>query len=88
MDMKTKTLESFILDIQNFKKLRLFGSAALSLAMVSKGAAEVYREDNIAIWDVAAGIPIVLAAGGKCIFETGNGENYLNVIATNGNLEL
>ena len=31
-------------------------------------SAEVYKENNIAIWDVAAGLAIVKAAGGKIYF--------------------
>ena len=62
-------LVSFVKDIQVYKKVRLLGSAALSLAYVARGSVEAYRENNIAIWDVAAGIAIVLAAGGKAEFE-------------------
>ena len=80
----TNSLSTFIKEIQEYKKLRLLGSAAISLALVSSGAAEAYKEDNIAIWDVAAGIPIVIAAGGDCQILKGDGENLLKVYATNG----
>lgn len=51
--------------IQSFKKIRLIGSAALSLAYVAAGRADLYYEKDIRIWDVAAGIALVKAAGGK-----------------------
>ena len=72
---------NFISEVQDFKKVRLLGSAALSLAFVANGSAEVYKENNIAIWDVAAGLAIVKAAGGKIYFHFEN--NIGNVCADN-----
>jgi len=86
-DFSKDSLSEFVSEIQDFKKVRLLGSAAISLSFVARGAAEAYKENNIAIWDVAAGIPIVMAAGGKCIFTKGINESLLNVYATNGVLE-
>ena len=40
------------------------GSAALSLAYLASGHVEVYAEEDIMLWDVAAGVAIVSAAGG------------------------
>lgn len=77
-------LLGFVNDVQQYKKVRLFGSAAISLAHVAKGSVEAYREDNIAIWDVAAGLAIVLAAGGSAVYTQGKGPDYLNVFASNG----
>lgn len=86
-DYYTNTLSTFISEVQNFKKVRLLGSAALSLSLVARGSVEAYKEDDIAIWDVAAGIPIVLAAGGKVNISKGKEEILLNVFATNGVLK-
>ncbi len=80
-DFSSEKLSGFINEIQSFKKVRLLGSAAMSLALVSRGSVEAYKEDNIAIWDVAAGIPIVIAAGGVCDISMGKRENLLNVFA-------
>ena len=77
------SLDSFITNIQDFKKVRLFGSAAISLIHVAKGSIEAYSENNIAVWDVAAGLAILMAAGGKASFNTGKGPEYLNVYAHN-----
>lgn len=78
------SLETFINSLQDFKKVRLFGSAALSIIHVAKGSIEAYTENNIAIWDVAAGLSILLAAGGNVTFTEGKGPDYLNVYAHNG----
>ncbi|WP_078131303.1 inositol monophosphatase family protein [Leptospira kirschneri] len=86
-DFSTKTLSSFVSEFQKYKKVRLLGSASLSLCMVASGAAEVYKETNIQIWDVAGGIPIVLGAGGSIVFHKTSISPYTyNVKTTNGNV--
>jgi myo-inositol-1(or 4)-monophosphatase len=75
---------AFIDRLRAFKKTRLFGSAALMLAYVACGRADVYREDAIALWDVAAGMAVVEAAGGRVIFRTGTRSGLLDVEASNG----
>ena len=57
-------LRRFLDQSQQFKKVRMIGSAAMSLALVASGRAEVYTEEDIMLWDVAAGIALVRAAGG------------------------
>jgi myo-inositol-1(or 4)-monophosphatase len=64
-DFSNKALADFIKNIKSFKKIRLLGSAALSLAYVACGKADGYVEEDIMLWDVAAGIAIVKAAGGN-----------------------
>lgn len=49
-------LMKFISYIQEFKKIRLLGSAALSLAYVACGRIDAYYEKDIAFWDIAAGV--------------------------------
>lgn len=63
-DFTSTTLQEFLSQIKKFKKIRLLGSAALSLAYVASGRIDCYAEDDIMLWDVAAGIAIVKAAGG------------------------
>ena len=63
-DFSTNALKLFIEDIKQFKKIRLLGSAALSLAYVACGRVDAYAEENIMFWDVAAGIALVKASGG------------------------
>ena len=42
----------------------MIGSAALSLAHVSSGILDAYMEEDIWLWDVAAGLALVKSAGG------------------------
>ncbi len=63
-DFKSFSIRNFLKSIQDFKKIRLFGSAALSLAYVACGRVDAYTEEDIMLWDVAAGIALVLSAGG------------------------
>lgn len=53
-----QTLQRVIRDIRRYKKIRLLGSAALSLAYVALGRVNAYFEDSIKLWDVAAGLAI------------------------------
>ena len=81
------SLLDFIKTIQSYKKVRLLGSAALSLSLVAKGSVEAYTESNIAFWDVAAGIALVKAAGGFTDYSFTNREKYLmNVFVSNGKI--
>lgn len=59
----------FVRCVQAFKKVRLLGSAALSLAYVAAGVVDCYVEKDIKIWDVAAGLALVMAAGGDVVCE-------------------
>jgi len=85
-DFSGTALSEIVREIQAYKKVRLLGSAALSLAYVACGRADAYQENDIAIWDVAAGLAIVKGAGGVAGFRTGGKENRLIVRAANGRL--
>jgi len=63
-DFSDEILFPFVKQIQTYKKVRLLGSAALSLAYVASGRMDVYLENDIMLWDVAAGCAIVIGAGG------------------------
>jgi myo-inositol-1(or 4)-monophosphatase len=45
-------------------KIRMIGSAALSLAWIAAGRFDAYEETGISWWDVAAGLALIEAAGG------------------------
>jgi len=70
-----------------FAKVRMLGSAASSLACVADGRAEAYFEENIMLWDVAAGIAIIEGAGGRVRWSGKEGSSALDVQADNGHLE-
>ena len=64
-----------------YLKVRMLGSAAMSLAYVARGAADVYWEEHIKLWDVAGGIALVQAAGGSVGCSTINEDFILSVEA-------
>ena len=81
-------LGDFIARVQAFKKIRMIGSATLSLAMVSGGTFDAYFEEDIMLWDVAAGIALVAAAGGTFEVWLGNRPNAVVAFASNGRITL
>jgi myo-inositol-1(or 4)-monophosphatase len=60
-----KTLSRYLDKVRFFKKVRMIGSAAQSLAWIGLGRFDMYVEDSIMIWDVAAGLAIIKAIGGE-----------------------
>lgn len=82
----TASLLPFVHSVQNYKKVRMLGSAALMLAQVAAGRFDVYEEEDIYLWDVAAGIALVQAAGGSFEIHPGSGPYKYHVRATNGRL--
>ncbi|MCB1098311.1 MAG: inositol monophosphatase [Verrucomicrobiae bacterium] len=46
------------------RKTRVFGSAALALAYIACGRLDAYIEEQISIWDIAAGWLLIEEAGG------------------------
>ena len=69
-----------------FAKVRMFGSAAVSLLHVARGSADVYSERDIMLWDVAAGIALVEGAGGAYMMEEADNEWSYRVFASNAPL--
>lgn len=76
-------LNAFVARAEAYKKLRALGSAALMLAYVACGRCDAYAEDGIAIWDVAAGLAIVTAAGGRFSMHGTEQKDRYDVEATN-----
>lgn len=64
MDKSPEAMDQFIGRIQPFKKIRMIGSAALATAYVAAGIYDVYFESGTRLWDVGAGMALILAAGG------------------------
>ncbi|MCW2316597.1 myo-inositol-1(or 4)-monophosphatase [Rhodoblastus acidophilus] len=52
---------------RDYTKIRMIGSAALSLAWLALGRLDGYEEQNIMWWDVAAGLALARAAGARRI---------------------
>lgn len=86
---KEKDLTDFVSETKRYKKVRLIGSAALSLVYVASGRADCYQEKGIMLWDVAGGLAILSAAGGKYLIHQYKDRRYcLSVSASNGGLDL
>ena len=81
-DFTQNELQKIVIDIQQFKKIRLLGSAALSLAYVACGRVDYYYE-NIKIWDVAAGLALIKSLGGVVHFTKPKNDMTLTVQASN-----
>ena len=65
-------------------KLRMMGSAALSLAYVASGRFDAYLESGIRIWDVAAAGFILERAGGEFWHKPIAGDYKYTMLANNG----
>lgn len=84
----TTAIQDFFKIINSYAKVRMLGSAAISLIAVSKGSSEIYTEKKIMLWDIAAGLAIIEGAGGIYhINETSEKWSY-NVVATNGHFDI
>ena len=87
-DLSGKGIESFARDVRLYKKLRFIGAAALSLAYVAAGKFDAYAERDIMFWDIAGGIALVEAAGGKVIMKKASRINSYHISACNGNFKM
>lgn len=65
----SQSLTGFVSRVQNFKKVRMFGAAAVSGVFVASGKVDAYFEEEIMLWDVAGATAITKAAGGACELE-------------------
>jgi myo-inositol-1(or 4)-monophosphatase len=66
----------FLDGLKEWKKIRMFGSAALSCAYISSGRCDAYIEKGVYLWDFAAGICLVNEAGGRVQFSKIDSERY------------
>jgi myo-inositol-1(or 4)-monophosphatase len=78
--------DAFVAIKRRCQAVRRCGSAALDLCLVADGTYEGYWERKLRPWDIAAGIAIVHAAGGRVTDFDGGSSSLAsgNVIATNG----
>jgi len=73
---------------QRVAGVRRFGSAALDLAWVAAGRFDGYWERNLKPWDIAAGVLLVLEAGGTVASADGGDFNLDEGSICASNLEL
>lgn len=72
--------------LRHAQKVRMIGSAAISLVKVASGIGDLYSETSIMPWDVAAGVALVEGAGGLAL--PGLTSRSAPLTITAGNAEL
>ena len=70
--------------VYRVRKIRIMGSAALSLTYVASGRFDIYIEGGVRLWDVAAGGLIIERAGGEFFREEIDDQHTYRLIANNG----
>ena len=85
-DMSNDALREMFEELQQFKKIRMIGSAALAMVFVARGWADAYHEESPWIWDIAAGVALIRAAGGDAHITNLQENGQLNIAASNGQL--
>jgi len=84
-DTIDNTLPAFNHAIRQVKKMRMLGSAALDIAYVATGRLDAYLEGTISLWDIAAGLLLVPAAGGTIELQPRpDNPNKFRITATSG----
>ena len=81
-------LLKMIKDFQNWRKVRMIGSAAMASVYVASGKADLYTEKKTYLWDIAAGAAIVNAAGGKASIVNQNENFQVDVHFSNSHLKI
>ena len=92
----SKTKESLDAGFQRYQKIayevrktRMLGSAALAMAYIACGRLDAYVEEQISLWDIAAGQMLIESAGGKVILRPGKGkEGTMFICAWNGQIPI
>jgi myo-inositol-1(or 4)-monophosphatase len=71
------------------RKMRMMGSAALGMAYIACGRLDAYIESRISLWDIAAGLLLLEAAGGKVdLTPSPNHPDSWSIVASNGHLPI
>ena len=82
-DYSEEAMMDMIKNFQNWRKVRMIGSAALASAYIASGKADLYMEDKSYLWDIAAGAAIVNAAGGEALILNQNEKFQVDVRFSN-----
>ena len=82
-DYSSEALNNMIENFQNWRKVRMIGSAAIASVYVASGKADFYMENKSYLWDIAAGAAIVNAAGGKALILNQNEKFQVDVRFSN-----
>lgn len=82
----SESLPTFTSLVSKVRKVRMFGSAGLSMAWIAAGRLDAYLEAGVRIWDVAAGSLLIRQAGGEFWHRNVAGDYAVEMIASNGKL--
>jgi len=82
-DYSDKAMIEMVKNFQNWRKVRMIGSAALASVYIASGKADLYTENKTYLWDVAAGAAIVNAAGGEALILNQNKKFQVDVHFSN-----
>jgi myo-inositol-1(or 4)-monophosphatase len=82
----TRSLPAFTSLVTKVRKVRMFGSAGLSMAWIAGGRLDAYLEAGVRIWDVAAGSLLIRQAGGEFWHRETEGDYAVEMISSNGRL--
>ncbi len=88
-DRRTSTdnnFDAFVAIKRRCQAVRRCGSAAIDLCFVADGTYDGYWERKLKPWDMGAGVPMVLAAGGRVTDYEGTDSDLRvgHIVATNG----
>jgi len=87
-DYSDEALNEMVLNFQNWRKVRMIGSAAMASVYVASGKADLYTEKKTYLWDIAAGAAIVNAAGGKAVIKNQNDKFQVDAYFSNSLLKI
>ena len=87
-DYSDNALLEMVKNFQEWRKIRMIGSAAIASVYVASGKADLYKEKKSYLWDVAAGAAIVNAAGGKALITNLNEKFQVDVHFSNSEIEI
>lgn len=85
-NFSANSLTQFVSSVREFKKIRSIGAASLMLTYVATGIFDVYYENDIYLWDVAAGLSLVKESGGSYLIKPGSKPFQYQVLASNNKL--
>lgn len=87
-DYSDNALMEMVKNFQEWRKIRMIGSAAIASIYVASGKADLYIEKKSYLWDVAAGAAIINAAGGEAIISNLNEKFQVDVHFSNSEIEI
>jgi len=87
-DYSDEAIMEMIKNFQNWRKVRMIGSAALASVYVASGKADLYMENKSYLWDIAAGAAIVNAAGGEALILNQNEKFQVDIRFSNSLIKI